>query len=861
LKNQVYEISHNKIFIFIPNGNEYFYYGEFYMAKKSKNIHMKFDYKKLVPHVIALVIFLAASAFFGRPALQGNVLSQHDVLGWKGMAQNSFEYKEKNGHFPLWNTHLFAGMPNYQVAMDSKSVLPDLNKVFTLGLPKPISFFFLACISFYILSIVLRVNPYIGIAGSLAFAFSTYNPIIIGAGHETKMWAISYMPALLAGIILIFQKHYLKGLCLASVAAVMEVGVNHPQITYYFLLIAVAVSIAYAIDWIRNKEWKHMVVAFSLAAVAGGLGVAGSAVILMPTYEYAKATMRGGKQVEIKDNKIVNTKTKGLDVDYAFSYSNGLAEPLTTMMPKAFGSSSGTPLPEDSKVIEKLVDKGVPEASAAQVTSQIPAYWGGIVEGTSGPVYYGAIMVLLALLSIVFVKSPLRWALLSVSILGIALSWGKYLEGFNSFVFNTLPLYNKFRAPSMAMVIPQLAVPVLAMLSLQSILFREDAAAFLKSNFKKILYVTGGTLALCFIVYVMQSYNGGIDKNIIDAYTDKDGNNEFGKAIVSGLKEDRKAMFLSQVLRLAGFVALLLAVIFLYSRKTINSLVTIVILGAVSVIDLMAVGGDYLNENFYRSSDELAAENFTPSDIDNQIKLDKDPHFRVFNTAGDRFSESRTSYFHRSVGGYHPAKLRIYQDVIETYLSAAPSTDVLNALDTKYILLQDPQSGKTGIQQNPLAYGPAWFIKNIRFVDGPANELTAIGNTSLRDTVILDKSLEKTIQQPSYDSTAYIKLVNYDNDAIEYATSAGSPQFAVLSEVYYPFGWNAYIDGKKVDHVKADYFLRGISVPAGNHKLEFKFEPSSYYTGRTISFVVSIILLLLILGTIFWEWRSSRVKA
>lgn len=821
---------------------------------------MKFDYKKLMPHVIAVIVFLAASAFFGRPALQGNVLSQHDVLGWKGMAQNSFEQKEKTGQFPLWNTHLFSGMPNYQVAMDSKSVLPDLNKVFTLGLPKPISFFFLACISFYILGIVLRVNPYISMVSALGFAFSTYNPIIIGAGHETKMYAIAYMPALLAGIILIFQKYYLRGLCLASVAAVMEVGVNHPQITYYFLLIAIAVSIAYAIDWIRNKEWKHMVIAFSLAAVAGGMGVAGTAVILMPTYEYAKATMRGGKQVEIKDNNITNTQTKGLDVDYAFSYSNGLAEPLTTIMPKAFGSSSGTPLPEDSKVIEKLVEKGVPEASATQVISQIPAYWGGIVEGTSGPVYYGAIIVLLALLSIFFVKSLLRWALLGVSILGIALSWGKYLEGFNSFIFNTLPLYNKFRAPSMAMVIPQLAVPVLAMLTMQAV-FINAGADFLKTNFKKILYVAGGVLALCFIVYLMQSYGAGIDKNILDAYTDKDGNNEFGKAIVNGLKEDRKAMFLSQVLRLAGFIALLLAVAFVYSCKMINGLVAVILLGAVSVIDLIAVGGDYLNENYYRSADELAAENFTTNDTDNQILTDKDAHFRVFNTAGDRFSESRTSYFHRSVGGYHPAKLRVYQDVIETYLSSAPNTDVLNALDTRYIILQDPQSGRTAVQQNPLAYGAAWLVKGVKFVDGPANELKTIGVTSLRDTVVLDKSLEKTIATLAYDSTAFIKLVKYENDAVEYSSNAATPQFAVLSEVYYPFGWNAYVDGKKTDYVKADYFLRGITVPAGSHKIEFKFEPTSYYTGRNISFIVSILIVLLVAATIFWEWKNRSVKA
>jgi hypothetical protein len=821
---------------------------------------MKPDFKKLLPHIIAIIVFLAASSFFGRPALQGNVLSQHDVLGWKGMAQNSFEYKEKNGNFPLWNTNLFSGMPNFQVAMDSKSALPDLNKVFTLGLPKPISFFFLACISFYILGIVLRVNPYISMASSLAFAFSTYNPIIIGAGHETKMYAIAYMPALLAGIVLIFQKHYLKGLCLASVAAIMEVGVNHPQITYYFFLIAIAVSIAYAIEWIRNKEWKHMAIAFSLAAVAGGMGVAGSAVILMPTYEYAKATMRGGKQVEIKDNNITETKTKGLDLDYAFSYSNGLTEPLTTFMPNAFGGGSSNPLPEDSKVIEKLVEKGVPEASATQVAGSIPAYWGGIEPSTSGPVYYGALIVLLALLSFVFLKHPLRWALLGVAAFGIMLSWGGNFKGFNEFLFNILPLYNKFRAPSMAMVIPQFAVPVLAMLTMQAMLMNKEGNDLIKLNFKKVLYIVGGALSFCLLLYFMQNYSASIDKNILDAYTDKDGNKDFAKAIVNGLKEDRKAMFLSQIMRLAGFAALLLGVIFLYSRKMINGIIATIILGAVTLIDLTAVGSNYLNENYYRSSEDLEAENFTPNEADKQIQSDKDAHYRVFNFGGDRFNESRTSYFHRSVGGYHPAKLRIYQDVIETYLSSAPNTEILNTLDTRYVLIQDQQTGKTGVQQNPLAYGAAWFIKGVKIADGPANELKMIGTTNLRDTVVLDKNFEKNIQQPTYDSTAIIKLVKYSNDAIEYSTNAATQQFAVLSEVYYPFGWNAYVDGNKTDYVKANYFMRGISVPAGTHKIEFKFEPASYYTGRTISFIVSILIVLLTIATLFWEWKNSRAK-
>jgi hypothetical protein len=814
---------------------------------------MKFDFQKLLPHFIALIVFLAASCFFGKPALTGNEITQGDILGWQGMAQNAFEYKEKHGEFPLWNTHLFGGMPNYQVSMDSKSVLPDINKIITLGLPKPINFFFLACICFYVLCLVLLVNPYIGIAGGLAFAFSTYNPIIIAAGHDTKMFAIAFMPLLLAGILLIFRKKYLPGLCLAAYAAAMEVGVNHPQITYYFLLIAISVSIAYAVKWIREKEWKHMIVAFSLAALSGGIGVAGSAVLLMPTYEYAKATMRGGKQVDIKDNKIVNTNTSGLDLDYAFSYSNGIAEPLTMLMPNAFGGGSGTMLPENSKVIEALEEKGIPAETINAFVSGLPAYWGGIEPSTSGPVYYGALIVLLAILAMLFVKHPLRWALFAVAAVGIMLSWGGYFKALNEFLFMHLPLYNKFRAPSMAMVIPQFAVPVLAVLTMQTIFFQENAAEKLKLHFKKILFATGGVILFCLIVYVFQSYGAGIDEQIINAYKDENGDSTLAKTVVSGLKADRKEMFFSQILRLAGFASLLIGCIFLYSRKWVNGILAVILIGFITLIDLISVGKVYLNEENFQPKTEQTADNFIPTTSDLAIKEDKDPHYRVFNLDGDRFNESRTSYYHRSVGGYHPAKLRIYQDVIETYLSENPNIQVLNALDTRYFMMSDRENKTTNYQRNDSAYGPAWFVKGIKIAEGPANELTAIGNTKLQDTVVLDKSLVNDITLPVFDTAASISLTKYDNDAITYQTKTTSPQLAVLSEVFYPFGWNAYVDGKKTSFVKANYFMRAISVPAGEHQIEFKFEPSSYYTGRTISFIVSIILLLLFIVTVGLE--------
>ncbi|MGZ8518527.1 MAG: YfhO family protein, partial [Chitinophagaceae bacterium] len=345
--------------------------------------------KKIVPHVIALLIFLIVSVLFCKPVLEGNVLNQHDVLGWKGMAQNAFDYKEKHGHFPLWNSNAFSGMPNYQIAMEGKSALPDLNKIFSLGLPDPIHYFFIACVCFYILCLSLGLRPIIGILGGLAFAFSTYNPVILSAGHMTKMFAIAYMPMLLAGLLLIYEKKYWLGLAVTTLGTVLEIGANHPQINYYFFLIAAAVTMGYVVHWIKKKEWKHFGLAMGVTAVAALVGIATCSFSFLIASNYAKSTIRGGKNISIEGDSVKVEKTFGLDTSYAFQYSFTKAEPLVVLMPGAFGGSSANPLDENSNVIKKLTDKGIPENSALQVTGSLPRYWGGL-ESTSGPAYIGA---------------------------------------------------------------------------------------------------------------------------------------------------------------------------------------------------------------------------------------------------------------------------------------------------------------------------------------------------------------------------------------------------------------------------------------------------------------------------------------
>ena len=815
--------------------------------------------KKILPHFIAVVIFLIVSILFCKPVLEGNVLNQHDTVGWKGMAQNSFEYKDKNGHFPLWNPNLFSGMPNYQVAMEGKSVLPDLTKIFSLGLPKPVNFFFLACICFYILCLALRIRPVVGILCALAYSFCSYNPVLVNAGHDTQILATAFMPLLLAGLIFTFEKKYWLGLALTTYATYQEIGVNHLQVSYYFLLIAAAVTFSYLYVWIKNKDWKHIGMVAGVTIIAATIGLAGNALTLMTTSEYAAYTMRGGKDISITGDKVEKAKTSGLDTAYAFVYSLGKAETVTFLMPNAFGGSSGKSTGEGSHVVSKLTAKGVPESDAEQLAQGLPRYWGLLY--TSGPAYLGVIICLLGLIGFVIVKTPFRWGLLAATLLGILMSWGKYLPGFNTFLFEHLPMYNKFRSPAFAQVIPQFCIAIIAALALQKILFEEKSKELFKADFKKILYTIGGLFALLGIMYVALDYSSPQDPELKSYMLQMTkGNEEIARGVISGLKEDRKALFGGQLLRTLGFAILFVGILYAYLKNYLKPLVVAIILIVISTLELGITSKEYLPDESYVPADEFTSINFTPTAIDQQILQDKSPNFRVFNMAGDAYNESRTSYFHKSIGGYHPAKLRIYQDVIEKYLSGRPNPAVLNMLNAKYIIVQDPQTKQDAVIPNPDAFGPCWLVKNIKIVDDRVAAIIALGNTNLKDTAIVEKSFNASVVQPQLDSASSIKMTKFDNDAIEYEANCTGPEFAVFSEIYYPLGWNAYVDGKKTEYLNVNYILRGLSLTAGKHTVKFVFEPASVKKGTSIMFIASIFILLIFVGGLFMAWRTSNMK-
>jgi hypothetical protein len=804
--------------------------------------------KIALPHIIAIAVFLIVALFFCKPAIEGKVLQQHDIVGAKGMAHDAWEYKAKHGRLPLWNTHLFSGMPNYQVAVEGPNILVNFTSIFSLGLPKPINFFFLACVCFYILMIAFGLNPYIGIFAALSFAYASYDPIIISAGHDTKMMAIAYMPALLAGLVWIYHRRYWLGLAASSLFATMEITANHPQINYYFFIIAACMSISYMIIWIRRGEYRHMLIAFSLALISALVGIGNAAVTFFTTADYAKYTMRGGKSIETTPTGgLIEKKTTGLDKDYAFSYSIRKSEAVMMFMPDAFGSSSMETFADNEKFISGLSEHNIPE----QVAGQLPRYWGGVVEGMGGPVYLGAIACVLFVIGFVVLKSHHRWWILAAVLISILMAWGKYFEGFNQLLLDHLPMYNKFRAPYMSLVIPQLLVPLMAALTLHELIYNPRTTEENKILTKHILYAVGGLVVLTGLIYIMNDYSSEIDSSIV-----QQAGEQSGRAVVNLMKDARKSMFGSGLMRLIGYAVLVLGLLFFWMRKILPGLAVILVFLLVNTIDLAVVGKKYLNEDNYVDAETYTQMNFEPTPYDQAILKDPDPHFRVYTLTQERFNSSpvtaRTIYYHRSIGGYHPAKLRIYQDLIENQLSKQNlNMPVLDMLDTRYFLLPDQQGQNiTNVQKNDGALGAAWFVKELKGVDGPALEMRSLDSFDAKRTAFFDRKSQSINTAFTWDSAATVTLTKYDNDTIEYATHAATPQFAVFSEIYYPAGWNAYLDGKKTQYYKVNYVLRGMPVPAGDHKITFRFEPASYTKSYSLATWSGILLYLFLIGGI-----------
>lgn len=816
----------------------------------------------VLKHVYAVLIFLGLSFLFCRPVLDGLELRQHDTISWRAMSQEAREYHQKTGIGPLWTNSMFGGMPTYQIYMAGDNYVNYIHQALSLGLPKPVNFFFLAMLGFYFMLCTMGFRHWICIAGAIAFGFSSYNPIIIAAGHDTKMLCMVYMAPFIAGVLMAYRGRWLTGGIVACIAMSLIITNNHYQMAYYTVIIAVALGIGYLVHSFREKTLPQYFKTTAALIGFGILAVLPSMVNLWPTYEYAKYTMRGGHS-ELTLNEAQNsTRTEGgLDKEYAFRWSMGPMETLTTLIPNLYGGSGAEDIGTGSESYKALVSIGVPPVSAEQFVANYPLYWGP-QPGTSA-VYFGASVMFLFVLSLFLIKDWRKWLFLPVIIFAVLLSWGSHLAFFNNFLFDHMPMYNKFRAPSQSLVIAQLLVPLMACWVLHMIVTGTYAKEEIIKQLKKATLVTGG-ICLLFIIasFGMLRFEAENDaaRNFI---TQSFGNNNSAlNSMLSAMISDRASALRGDAFRSLVIVLLAAGLVWLLMKNTIKASMFVLLTGVVVAGDLLIVAHRYLNKDNYVTPADYAGI-FAPTAVDQAILQDPDPYYRVLNVASGVFDDALTSYHHKSIGGYHAAKLALYNDLIEFQLSKN-NPAVLNMLNTKYIIFPNQQQqGQLAYQQNPDALGNAWFVQGVRWAANANEEMKALDNFSPRDTAVIDVRFKPLLEGYTFgrDSASSVKLTKYGLNELQFRSSNGQNGLAVFSDIYYPAGWEVFIDGKKSDIIKVDYLLRGVKIPAGQHEVVMRFTPRSYYLGNAISRYSSILIFALLLGAIYLEWRQRKQTA
>jgi len=823
---------------------------------------LKSIFKSALPHIIAVAIFAIVAIIYCKPALEGKVLQQSDITQWKGMAQDAFSYKEKYGYTPLWSNSMFGGMPAYQTTGVGgfEYSVGWINQLLTLRLAEPISLFFLASICFYFLAQVLGFNTIISIIGALGYSYATYNPIIVSVGHITKMHSIAYLPLFIASLLVLYQKKYLLGGIFTSVATVLLIQGNHIQIDYYGVLIAIFMSVYFLIIWIKNKEYTHILKTLGIGLTAGIIGLAVNAPLLLSTYEYGKESIRGGSKLITKDSKTTST---GLNKDYALSYSMYKSEPLVLMFPNIYGGGSDPNAvdPANSKAIETL--QQMQPQVAQQLQSFLSFYWGGI-GFTAGPPYVGVIICFFALLGFSVKENKHKWWIAATIILSFLLSAGSYLESFNVFILNNIPFYNKFRAPSMIMVIPTLLLGIMALYGMTEIA-TETSLKNITKKYKLSFILVGIILLSVLSIYFTSDFKSDGERNLIEQIAKIPDANQRAvfetpaRDLVNAIATDRKGMIEGDVVKFFIYLLLIFALVFLAIKKVINQTILLIGFGVLSMIDLFQVNLKYLkSDSFIEATENENA--FALSPIDIALKKDT-TQYRVLDMRGginNAFNGGAiVAYNHKTVGGYHAAKLSIYQDLIENQWYKFPNCmPTMNMLNTKYVISGNLENDTI---PNKDALGNVWFVKGIQFEKGPAEVMQRLDNFNPKDTAIIEqKDNIESLNNLESDENASIALVNNKNDEINYTSSSTKKQLAVFSEIYYNLGWKAYIDNLETPIVKTNYVLRGLVVPAGNHAIRFEFKPTTIKNSIIASTFASILLWLGIVAMIVMAYRNKQ---
>ena len=803
--------------------------------------------KKFIPHLIALGVILLVVASYFNPIFSGKVLKQYDVLQWKATYQEIANFEKSSGERTFWTNSIFGGMPSYLIgASYHGNITSDILFAFSDVFKHPADTIILLFVCFYIMLLTFEVNPYLSIVGALAFTFSSFNFINIDAGHITKGNAIAFIPLVLAGIRYAFTKHKLLGAVFTGIAVSFELAAGHLQITYYLIFIILIWMILELIKHIQNGKIGAFFLTGTYLLIAALVGIGTNITGLLTTEEYGKYSIRSKSELTKTASGEANTanSSNGLDKDYAMAWSNGVMEPFTLLMANFYGGSSNGEMSSSSETYQKLKDNGVPDAK--KVIKQMPVYWGE-QPFTAGPIYYGAIIVFLFVFGMFYLKGNEKWWIFSAAMLSIFLSMGKNFPLLTDLFFNYFPLYNKFRSVTFILCVAQTLFPLLAVLSIKELVQEPiDKARLLKSLKGAVGIIGGACLLFALVPGIFFDFSAAADERLPDW-------------LRGSLAADRQSLLQMDALRSLFFIVVAVALIWAYQLKKIKSEILILALGLFITFDLWSVDKRYLNDDDFERKKAEAAVQKTP--VDEQILLDPDPHYRVYNNNTDFDKDALTAYYHKSIGGYHGAKMRRFQELIEWHLSKQ-NMEVYNMLNVKYFLVAD-STGRQFAERNPFVNGNAWFVNEIKWVNNADEEIVALNGLKSKQTAVIDKQFESTLNgsNPTVDSSATIKLTKYQPNQLNYIAENKNEALAVFSEIYYDKGWNAYIDGNLVPHIRADYVLRALKIPAGKHEIVFKFEPQTVVLGEKIAYASSGVLygaLVLIVAVLYFMKKKNQ---
>ena len=805
--------------------------------------------KKLLPYIIAIAIFIFASLTYFYPVLKGQKIAQSDITQFRGMVKEINNFRADKNTEPYWTGASFSGMPAYQISAYYPNDFVRLIDRTLRFLPRPADYTFLYFLSFFVLMLALKIEWRLAILGALSFGFSTYLIIIFGAGHNAKAHAIAYMPLVLAGVLWVFQKRYILGFLVTGFGLALEIYTNHPQMTYYLGFCLLILGVVEFINAIKEKLLPVFIKQSVVIIAAVLLGIGANSSRLMAMKEYGDYSTRGKSELTITPDGSVKEAAVGLDKAYITEYSYAKLETFNLFIPRFMGGGTVEKL-ENSSELYKVIETKLGKKGADYFTDQALTYWGDqtIVEA---PAYIGAVIFFLFFLGLFLVKGRLKQWLLAATVFSVLLSWGRNFEGLTNFFIDYVPLYNKFRAVSSIQVIAELCVPILGVLALKEFFSLKISSEEKIKALKKSLYAFGGLIFIGFLLaHSFSTFEGIRDTTYLNIEKEY---NIIG--VLDAVIADRKAMLLIDVLRSLFLMLLTAGVLWMFLKSKLKQGIAILIIAVFVLFDLVSVDKKYVNKDDFKLSRKIEKP-FIASNADKLILQDK-THFRVGNFSVNPMNDGSTSYFHQSIGGYHAAKMMRYQELFE-YQIAKNNMQVLNMLNTKYFIV-DNDKGEKQAQQNPDANGNAWFVENVKVVNSANSELQILDSLNTKVSAVIDKSklLDNVNFNFEKDSTATIKLINYDVTELTYRTKTEKEQFVVFSEIYYKDGWNAYIDGKLTNHFRVNYVLRGMKIPAGEHEIEYKFEPKVIQQGGMIS-LFSYISIILVFVVWFFYGKKTR---